>query len=234
MNKYLEKIALNASKARAFAKAVGVIPDHLTQWKYAIRNLKDPRGNPLAGEALESARIRMGGMSNSAFQEAKKHHIGHGSQEIGFGISRGGKINTDIVKGEGDSIRLNSIGDSMDSRMVHTHGYFKGNSQGSKNPRLAFQSAPNPYLERTIGKSTPVGRVARGPNGKLQLVGNSKDVALSIAKPHEKIGPARISKHNVLAPDIDVEGVHRNVGTYDNKTGILSALKRRTVLFKHD
>lgn len=69
MNKYLEKIAseglvkqaLNAQKAREMAKKVGVIADPDSNWKYALRNLRDGRGNPLEGQARREAINRLAG-----------------------------------------------------------------------------------------------------------------------------------------------------------------------------
>lgn len=67
MNKYLEKIAsfekqaLNAQTAREMAKKVGVIADPESNWKYALRNLRDGRGNPLEGKAKREGWNRLAG-----------------------------------------------------------------------------------------------------------------------------------------------------------------------------
>ena len=67
MNKYLEKIAsfekqaLNAQAAREMAKKVGVIADPESNWKYALRNLRDGRGNPLEGKAKREGWNRLAG-----------------------------------------------------------------------------------------------------------------------------------------------------------------------------
>lgn len=67
MNKYLEKVAeldkqaLNALKAREMAAKVGVIADPRSNWKYALRNLRDSRGNPLEGQALKEGINRLAG-----------------------------------------------------------------------------------------------------------------------------------------------------------------------------
>ncbi len=67
MNKYLEKIAsfekqaLNAQAAREMAKKVGVIADPESNWKYALRNLRDGRGNPLEGQPRREALTRLAG-----------------------------------------------------------------------------------------------------------------------------------------------------------------------------
>lgn len=67
MNKFLEKIAsfekqaLNAQAAREMAKKVGVIADPDSNWKYALRNLRDGRGNPLEGQPRREALTRLAG-----------------------------------------------------------------------------------------------------------------------------------------------------------------------------
>lgn len=57
----LEKQALNALKARQMAKEVGVIADHESNWKYALRNLRDGRGAPLQGQPKREALNRLAG-----------------------------------------------------------------------------------------------------------------------------------------------------------------------------
>lgn len=57
----LEKQALNALKARQMAKEVGVIADHESNWKYALRNLRDGRGAPLQGQPRREALNRLAG-----------------------------------------------------------------------------------------------------------------------------------------------------------------------------
>ena len=64
-------MALNAAKARAMAKQVGVIPDSESAWKYALRNLRDGQGQPLQGKALDEAKAKLGDLSNNAFQKLK-------------------------------------------------------------------------------------------------------------------------------------------------------------------
>lgn len=71
MNKYLEKAALNAQKARSMAKEVGVIADHESQWKWALRNLRDGKGNALQGKDLALAKQKMGYLPNNTYQKIK-------------------------------------------------------------------------------------------------------------------------------------------------------------------
>lgn len=79
MNKYLEKVAeitkvaLNAAKARAMAREVGVIPDTDTAWKYALRKLRDSKGMPLTGRNLQDARVSLGDVSNNGYQKLRSY-----------------------------------------------------------------------------------------------------------------------------------------------------------------
>lgn len=69
MNKYLEKIAeqgfvkeaLNAQKARQLAQEAGVIVDPQSNWKYALRNLRDSWGGLLEGRERREALTRLAG-----------------------------------------------------------------------------------------------------------------------------------------------------------------------------
>ena len=65
----IEKVALNALKARAMAHAAGIIPD--AQWKYALRQVRDGRGNLLPPKELKQAKIKMGDVSNNGFQKIR-------------------------------------------------------------------------------------------------------------------------------------------------------------------
>lgn len=99
-NKYLTKIALNAQAAHAMAKKVGIIPDGSSQWKWALRQLRDSRGNALTGKALEIAKTKkLGAMTNTSWKKlliAQKKHPGG---ELGFNVIDG-KIGY-IFKGKG-------------------------------------------------------------------------------------------------------------------------------------
>lgn len=58
-NQYLEKVALNATKARALAHEAGVVVDHKTQWKWALRQLRDSRGEVKVGKERAEALSRL-------------------------------------------------------------------------------------------------------------------------------------------------------------------------------
>jgi hypothetical protein len=67
----IEKTALNAQKAHAMAKEVGLFPEG--QWKWALRKLRNMRtGETLKGKELASAKRGMGSMSNNVWQKIKR------------------------------------------------------------------------------------------------------------------------------------------------------------------
>ena len=71
MNRYLVKIALNAQKARKMAESVGIIPDGA--WKYALRNVRDGKGEVLQGEALNAAKEKIGDIQPGALKQILEH-----------------------------------------------------------------------------------------------------------------------------------------------------------------
>lgn len=118
-NKYLEKIALNAFKARAMAKSVGLIADHTSQWKWALRNMRDGRGNALAGKALSDAKRKIGSVSNNTYQRVSstaKHQ--NSGIEVG-GRTTNGNISKIDVGTEPGSLRFSDR--HTNGSTVHTH-----------------------------------------------------------------------------------------------------------------
>ncbi|MDF2841622.1 MAG: hypothetical protein K0R00_48 [Herbinix sp.] len=63
------KEALTASKAHEIAKKVRLVPDG--NWKWALRKLRDRKGNALAGRELAEAKMGLGDVSNNAYQKIK-------------------------------------------------------------------------------------------------------------------------------------------------------------------
>jgi hypothetical protein len=123
-NKYLEKVALNAFKARSMAKAVGVIPESGTSWKYALRNLRDGKGAPLQGKALSDARTRLGDVTNNTYQRMKslhQHHGGTQGYEFATRVDHSGRIQDSVIRGNTKGMaqpRGNTVGLSDN---LHTH-----------------------------------------------------------------------------------------------------------------
>ena len=128
-NKYLEKIALNATKARALAKAVGVVPDHTTNWKWGIRQLRDSRGSALQGKVLEKAKMNLGSMGSENFKKLQKAQAANPNHEMGYGVHNG-KLQG-VFKGKNLGITMDmgkfrkSTGD-LKGWVGHTHHVGEG------------------------------------------------------------------------------------------------------------
>lgn len=116
-----EKIALNALKARQLAKEVGLIPHHNSQWKWALRQLRQPNPEGVVGKKLmqegrelAESKLRIGKLPNNKLQRLL-------SQERKFG---GG--NEALLLNNGDVIRGSQLGVQIpvgkaDSVLAHTH-----------------------------------------------------------------------------------------------------------------
>jgi hypothetical protein len=137
-NKYLTKIALNAQSARNMAKSVGIIPDHTSQWKWGLRQLRDGRGEALVGKELEKAKVeKLHAMTDSSWNRVVKTQAEHPNGELAFNI-KGGRAGK-IYKGEGGYAPMNkaTIKSLMDKKtpnqsFAHTHPDLNNLGEGLK------------------------------------------------------------------------------------------------------
>ena len=114
------KIALNAQKARAAAKSVGLIPDYRSDWKWALRQMRAPSMNAIDGEIVLSGRDlanakaqKIGLLPNNAFQKLRAASRAHGShsKEVAY---KDGNIFL------GDANRVN-VPSTSSQQSAHTH-----------------------------------------------------------------------------------------------------------------
>lgn len=186
MNKYLEKVALNAAAARTMAKKVGIVPDSSSAWKYALRNLRDGKGNPLQGKSLHEARIRLGDLSNNGYQAISKAHRIQGGVK-GYEMSaeiKSGKA-LDIHRGEKGYV---PFGTGNGNHNMHTHpnnemvlfskhrSHIKGNPHRLAKPSqgdaeiLHLDSGNNKYMERIVSPSSHTVSSNRSRKGQIRTV----------------------------------------------------------------
>jgi hypothetical protein len=121
----MEKVALNASKARAMAKEVGLIADG--NWKWALRNLRNGKGELLKGKELADTKAKLGDLSNNAYQKVKSISRKLPSKtEIGGIINKGNLEDTAI--GE---LRQGSSPSKIKGQIsnMHTHPYNPGENR---------------------------------------------------------------------------------------------------------
>lgn len=131
-NTYLEKIALNIFKARQMAKKVGVIADSSTPWKYALRKLRDSRGEPLQGKALQEGRIALGDISHNAYNQV----VGK-SRKLAYG--------TEI------SERINPAKDIMAPNKIDPEGSVIGKIRdGSVSSKVGNNLHTHPHMNRLL------------------------------------------------------------------------------------
>lgn len=152
-NKYLEKVALTISKARSMAKEVGVIPDHTSAWKYALRILRNSRGQALTGEDLKAKRISLGDLSSEGYATAKTKSLqaGINTEIAGVVNNKTGNI-SNISTGEkgalsAPNVRLGNF---------HSHPMMPGYSDKSADGiyRLGYphrESSPSGYYTAHTG-----------------------------------------------------------------------------------
>lgn len=83
---FMEKTALNAQEARAMAARAGLFPEG--QWRWALRNLRDSRGDLLQGKEMADAKLSLGAMNNNSYQKLKRMEEvqGHGT------VPKSGKV----------------------------------------------------------------------------------------------------------------------------------------------
>lgn len=85
MNVGLLKVALNKAKATQMALDAGLIPEEGSAWRWALRHLRDARGNLLQGRALAEAKERLGRLTNHERQRIQAINRKTGGRfEIGY------------------------------------------------------------------------------------------------------------------------------------------------------
>ena len=153
MNKFLIKVALNAQKAREMAKRVGIIPDHLSQWKWGLRHLRDNRGEALTGKALEKAKIkRLGAMSEKSWDKLKKitSKVGPGIETAAI-VDKTGRIRKIRAGTEPGYAPLDAKFFShikkTDGSFLHTHPDFRKSKELRKEVAIAKKQDPSVKYE---------------------------------------------------------------------------------------
>jgi GNAT superfamily N-acetyltransferase len=123
----LSKRALDALKARTMAKSLGLEPEAGSQWRWALRNLRNMQtGEPLQNDELEAAKITLGKMPQKVREgiHALSASTGHRKEvaqmfyasEPDVPVSMIGDINSVAYKPK-------DIGEDVLIRDVHTHPY---------------------------------------------------------------------------------------------------------------
>jgi hypothetical protein len=164
----MEKTALNAQKARAMAHDAGLFPEG--QWQWALRNLRDSRGDLLQGKALADKKLGMGAIRNNDYQMLKRYEEKHGHGSIPFtphyddkdnpvitdairnsgGTEFGGVINRDhsiasLGAGERGENSINAISPAGQRILRGGQHTFHTHPGGS---RIKYRSGYKPFLQQ--------------------------------------------------------------------------------------
>lgn len=238
MNKYLEKIAgftkeaLNAFKAREMAKKVGVIADPSSAWKWGLRQLRDGRGAPLQGSALEKARTGIGAMSSEGFDKLRRAQASNPNKEMGYS-TLGGNV-SGIHRGREHGITVDvkrALQGNQDAYVGHTHhGVGIDTSDFKANPhRITIPSGVHEHLDIDNYKATGGGgrvvkkRIEDASYSTRLRQGLQSDIIKGNLSPSEaggiwgKYSPKTLSvgnqgrdvNHSILYPNKVVNNVYR-------------------------
>lgn len=255
------KIALNALKAREMAKKVGVIADHTTQWKYALRKLRSGDGKVLDGPKLEKAKVRMGAIRAGDFQKIVNEQRNNPGKELGFGVDRNGRIG-DIAVGEQNKVKV-SINKNT-QRLGHTHPADPNAGKHYQGPRITHASGLDakdlPFkprkLKETVETNRKVGEIVdteHDPKTQMKLLKQHGYGVVGHQNPTSGVLTGGIRNRgkdlanaltmkgqkigptqglqNIVSTEQEVDAVHKTTG-HIYPDGTIHALKHRTVMFK--
>jgi len=114
----IEKIAVNAQKARAMAKEVGLLP--IGNWKYGLRNMRNMHtGDLLQGRELAMAKTKLGLSSNNAYQKIKSmsRKLPSKTETAGILDRKSGKLLDSAI---GD-INTGTIKNNINGKSINLH-----------------------------------------------------------------------------------------------------------------
>lgn len=226
----IEKVALNAEKARTVAKEIGVSP--VGNWKWALKNLRNMHtGEVLNGKELNKAKEKMGYLSNNDYQKIKSISRKLPSQTEVSALVDNGKI-TKIKKGE---LRSGGVDPYINGKPVnlHTHPYNVGeyryalknelnktkelqNDTVSKNVRKEIEKRfldkkRNPLIADASGGITSFGDVTLGKNknhktnSSTEGAGDGDISDMFDVMKHEK----QLKRtESIVSPNQDYQAVH--------------------------
>lgn len=253
-NVYLEKIALNAFKARGMAKEVGIIPDPDSAWRFALRRLRDSQGKPLQGKQLAKGRINLGDLSNNGYQKVKAY-----SGKLASNTEAGGVVD----RATGDVSRLSTgevrsgTGPYVDDGNMHTHPYGQEVTSGhagkvSGNQDQAYR-AGQPHriaapsgLKHTVDSNTVYRDTFGGNRGRAwdayqsgSTAGKSAvdwrvpgDVSTFSNHTFDKIAPSG-HRESIVAPKVDTVSSTRIKQTWHSPTYGGKRSSPITIYFDH-
>jgi hypothetical protein len=189
---YLDKTALDALKARAMAKSVGLVPHPGSQWKWGLRNMRDGQGNPLAGQALGNAQARIGKLPDNVRQNllGMSNHVGP-DKEIASTLHKGDDGFTTTI-GDSHTVRpyIQQPEDAQLLKSIHTHP-MPTNWRHSVDARVdqlkGTYDAPEhlPYVLGEMERSRSAGPALVSPSGSLGLFEHNQLLRRATQQTHD-------------------------------------------------
>lgn len=117
-------LEITALKARQMSLKAGIIPDHASDWKGALKKVRGARGELLSGKELNQAKLQMGYPENNVLQKLKSMERKAPSyHEVGYDPK-----SKEFIKGELNSVSptnykkdLKLPTNSKQIGFIHTH-----------------------------------------------------------------------------------------------------------------
>jgi GNAT superfamily N-acetyltransferase len=152
------KTALDALKARQMAKSIGLEPEAGSQWRWALRNLRNMHtGEPLQGDELEAAKISLGKMPT---------HVREGIHDLSASTGHRKEVAQAFYASEPDvpeefigdrngvDWKRKDIGEDVLMRHIHTHPYTPASNAYQKKEQIWGLKQQLKKLPKNVNEET--------------------------------------------------------------------------------
>ena len=123
INKNILIEELTALKARKMSLSAGIIPDHNTNWKGALKKVRGQNGELTTGKELSDIKQKIGFPENNVLQKLKSaENMVPNGNEVGYG-----QKTKNIINGQFRSLSISGDDSSVTNKnqvgFIHTHPY---------------------------------------------------------------------------------------------------------------
>lgn len=123
INPEVEILEISALKARQMSLQAGIIPDHNTNWKGALKKVRGARGELISGKELNQIKQKMGFPENNVLQKLKSTERKLPAlSEVGYD-NRNKEIIKSDLKGAMDPTEEQFRHNQNQVGFIHTHPY---------------------------------------------------------------------------------------------------------------
>jgi|GEM_PF-5694814 len=230
----LIKQALNALKARQLAAKTGLIPEG--NWKWALRQMTDPKGNLKAEGLVNAAKRRMGAINPEYMTALSNVQKQIPNKEILYQVAMG-KIHSVIEGGEHGVFADQKLKNHY-SNWGHTHP-LNGDTHRSVSPsgkppgQVLAAKASDIAKDRDMLTRAKTPEAVKYFSKHVRLTGGDDDIstAITTARDVHKNG-SRSSIFHIANPTHGYQASHRVVGEIGDNENIKHIQKLRSVYFK--